>query len=128
MASCSIDNTNLRLKPRFCNCGRIASVRIVLTNANGNEGRVYFVCPRKYTSNDHCNYFRWFADDDDDDDDDITSSIRANAGPRTDSRTEEINDLRTRLGEHDRRLQRIEKIFKAMTYVIVFCVFLYFIM
>ncbi|GMQ01175.1 hypothetical protein CsSME_00047903 [Camellia sinensis var. sinensis] len=81
------------------------------------------------TTNEHCNYFRWFADDDNDDDDDnITSSIRANAGPPTDSRTEEINDLRRRVGEHDRRLQRIEKIFKAMTYVIVFCVFLYFIM
>ncbi|GMP25804.1 hypothetical protein CsSME_00002492 [Camellia sinensis var. sinensis] len=71
------------------------------------------------TTNDHCNYFRWFADDDDDDDDDITSSIRANVGPPTDSRTEEINDLRRRVGEHDRRLKRIEKIFKAMTYVIV---------
>ncbi|CAL5384726.1 unnamed protein product [Camellia sinensis] len=110
-ASSSIDNTNLRLKPRFCNCGRIAYVRIVRTNANGNKGRVYFVCPRKYDSNDHCNYFRWFADDDDDDDD-TTSSIRANAGPRTDSRIEQINDLRTRLGEHDRRLQRIENILK----------------
>ncbi|KAL7185736.1 hypothetical protein ACSBR2_027655 [Camellia fascicularis] len=124
-----MDNTNLNLKPRFCNCGRIASVRVVRTNANGNEGRVYFVCPRRYTSNDHCNYFKWFThDDDDDDDDDITSSIRANAGPRTDSRTEEINDVRTRLDEHDRRLQRIEKILKAMSYVIVFCVFFYFIM
>ncbi|CAL5438216.1 unnamed protein product [Camellia sinensis] len=81
------------------------------------------------TTNEHSNYFRWFTDDDNDDDDDnITSSIRANAGPPTDSRTEEINDLRRRVGEHDRRLQRIEKIFKAMTYVIVFCVFLYFIM
>ncbi|GMQ01185.1 hypothetical protein CsSME_00047911 [Camellia sinensis var. sinensis] len=72
------------------------------------------------TTNEHCNYFRWFADDDndddDDDDDDITSSIRANDGPPTDSRTEEINDLRRRVGEYDRRLQRIEKIFKAMTY------------
>ncbi|THG07988.1 hypothetical protein TEA_020059 [Camellia sinensis var. sinensis] len=92
MASSSIDNTNLRLKPRFCNCGRIASVRIVRTNANGNKGRVYFVCPRKYDSNDHCNYFRWFADDDDDDDD-ITSSSRANAGHL------EGNDLRTRLDD-----------------------------
>ncbi|CAL5425274.1 unnamed protein product [Camellia sinensis] len=117
MASSSTNNTNLKLKPRFCNCGRTASVRIVRTNANGNEGRVYFVCPRKY----------WFADDDDDDDD-ITSSTSTNAGPQTDSRTEEINDLRRRLGEHDRRLQRMEKIFKAMAYVIVFCVFLYFIM
>ncbi|CAL5432321.1 unnamed protein product [Camellia sinensis] len=72
------------------------------------------------------NYFRWFANDDDDDD--ITSTIHANAGLRTHSTTEEINDLRRRVGEHDRRLQRMEKIFKGMTYVIVFCVFLYFIM
>ncbi|CAL5411327.1 unnamed protein product [Camellia sinensis] len=116
MASSSIDNTNLRLKQRFCNCGRIASMRIVRTNANGNKGRVYFVCPRKYDSNDHCNYFRWFADDDEDD---ITSSIRGNA---------DDDDITSRLGEHDRRLQRIENILKAVTYVIVFCVFLYFIL
>ncbi|CAL5366246.1 unnamed protein product [Camellia sinensis] len=108
MASSSIDNTNLRLKQRFCNCGRIASMRIVRTNANGNKGRVYFVCPRKYDSNDHCNYFRWFTDDDDDD---ITSSVRANA---------DDDDITSRLGEHDRRLQRIENILKAVTYVIVF--------
>ncbi|THG20087.1 hypothetical protein TEA_011066 [Camellia sinensis var. sinensis] len=57
---------------------------------------------------------------DDDDDNDITSSTSTNAGPQTDSRTEEINDLRRKLGEHDRRLQRMEKMFKAMTYVIVF--------
>ncbi|GMP72888.1 hypothetical protein CsSME_00030777 [Camellia sinensis var. sinensis] len=126
MTSSSTKNTNLTLKPRFCNCGRIASVRIVRTNANGNKGRVYFVCPRKYSTNNHCNYFRWFADDDDDDDDDITASASTNAGPR--STTEEINDLRTTLGEHDRRLERMEKMFKAMTYVIVFCVFLYFIL
>ena len=55
MASSSIDNTNLRLKPRFCNCGRIASVHIVQTNANENEGRVYFVCPRKYVSTCYIN-------------------------------------------------------------------------
>ncbi|KAL7255004.1 hypothetical protein ACSBR1_009212 [Camellia fascicularis] len=80
----------------------------------------------KDSMNEHCNYFR-FADDDNDD---VTSTIRANAGPRTDSRTEEINDLRRRLDEmdnvvheHDRRLQRMEKILKAMTYVIVFLYF-----
>ncbi|CAL5367194.1 unnamed protein product [Camellia sinensis] len=126
MASNSTNNIDMRLKPRYCNCGRVASMRIVQSNDNGNQGRVYFVCPRKYTRNEHCNYFRWFADDDDDDD--ITSTIRAAAGPRTDSTTEEINDLRRRVGEHDRRLQRMEKIFKGMTYVIVFFVFLYFIM
>ncbi|XP_028062810.1 uncharacterized protein LOC114266118 [Camellia sinensis] len=111
----------MRLKPRYCNCGRIASMRIVQSNDNGNQGRVYFVCPRKYTRNEHYNYFRWFADDDDDD---ITSTIRATAAPRTDSTTKEINDLRRRVGEHDRRLQMMEKIFKGMTYVIVFfCIF-----
>ncbi|CAL5384302.1 unnamed protein product [Camellia sinensis] len=118
MASSSTNNTNFTFKPRFCNCGRIAVLRIVQTNANGNKGRAYFVCPRKYFTNNHYNYFRWFADDDDDDD--ITASTSTNAGPRTDSTTEEINDLRTRVGEHDRRLQRMEKMFKAMTYVIVF--------
>ncbi|GMP24939.1 hypothetical protein CsSME_00002031 [Camellia sinensis var. sinensis] len=76
----------------------------------------------RHSANKHCNYFR-FADDDDND---VTS---------TDIRTEEINDLRRRLGEmdnaiheHDRRLERMEKIFKAMIYVIVLCVFFYFIM
>ncbi|KAF5954442.1 hypothetical protein HYC85_007298 [Camellia sinensis] len=84
------------------------------------------------SANENCNYFSWA---DDDDDDDVTSAIRANSGPRTDSRTEEINDLRRRndlmdnaIHEHERRLQRMEKILKAMTYVIVFCAFLYFIM
>ncbi|CAL5401620.1 unnamed protein product [Camellia sinensis] len=128
MASSSTNNRNIRLKRRLCNCGRTASMHVIRTNENGNEGRVFFVCPTKYSANEHCNYFRFT------DDDDVTSTIRANARPRTDSRTEEINDLRRRLGEmdnaiheHDRRLQRMEKIFKAMTYVIVFCVFLYFI-
>ncbi|GMP43833.1 hypothetical protein CsSME_00013044 [Camellia sinensis var. sinensis] len=63
----------------------------------------------------------WFADDDDDDDDDddITASTSTHAGPRTDSTTEEINDLRRRVDEHDRRLQKMEKMFKAKTYVII---------
>ncbi|CAL5417016.1 unnamed protein product [Camellia sinensis] len=75
-------------------------------------------CDLRDRTNKHCNYFK-FADDDD-----VTSTIRANAGPQIDSRTEEINDLRRRLSEmdnavyeHDRRLQRVEKILKAMTYV-----------
>ncbi|XP_028099699.1 uncharacterized protein LOC114299208 [Camellia sinensis] len=131
MASSSTNNRNIRLKPRLCDCGETASMYIVQTNENGNQGRVFFVCPTKYSANEHCNYFR-FADNGDDD---VTSTTHSNAGRRTDIRIEEINDLRRRLGEmdnaiheHDRRLQRIEKIFKAMTYVIVFCVFLYFIM
>ncbi|CAL5334613.1 unnamed protein product [Camellia sinensis] len=107
MASSSTNNRNIILKPRLCNCGRTTSMHIVRTNENGNEGCVFFVCPTKYSMNEHCNYFRFG----DDDDDDVTFTIRANAGPRTYSRTEEINDLRKRLGEvdnavheHDRRL------------------------
>ncbi|KAL7206783.1 hypothetical protein ACSBR2_019485 [Camellia fascicularis] len=99
MASSSTNNRTIRLKPRLCYCGRTASMHIVRTNENGNEGR---------SANENCNYFR-FADDDDDDD--VPSTIRANAGPRTDSRIEEINDQRIRLREmenaiheHDRRL------------------------
>ncbi|CAL5418526.1 hypothetical protein CsSME_00036370 [Camellia sinensis var. sinensis] len=71
----------------------------------------------------------------DDDDDDTSSIIRSNIGPRKAIIIEKLNDLRTRLcemdneiHEHDRRLQRMEKNFKAMIYVIVFCVFLHFIM
>ncbi|CAL5347990.1 unnamed protein product [Camellia sinensis] len=73
---------------------------------NDDEGRMT-ACDLRRT-NKHCNYFK-FADDDD-----VTSTIRANAGPQIDSRTEEINDLRRRLSEmdnavyeHDRRLQRV---------------------
>ncbi|KAL7191856.1 hypothetical protein ACSBR2_023852 [Camellia fascicularis] len=91
---------------------------IVRTNENGNQVRLFFVCPTKYSAKEHYNYFK-FADNDDDD---VTSTIRSNAGPRTAIRTEEFNDLRRRLGEmdntiheHSRRLQRMEKIFKAMT-------------
>ncbi|KAF5931857.1 hypothetical protein HYC85_028028 [Camellia sinensis] len=81
---------------------------------------------------EHYNYFK-FADDDDDDD--TSSTIRSNVAPRKAIRIEELNDLRTRLcemdneiHEHGRRFQRMGKNFKAMIYVIVFCVFLHFIM
>ncbi|CAL5335777.1 unnamed protein product [Camellia sinensis] len=67
------------------------------------------------SANEHCNYFKFT----DDDDDDVTSTIHSNVGPRTAIRTEEINDLKRRLGEmdnaiheHGRRLQMMEKIFK----------------
>ncbi|KAL7229818.1 hypothetical protein ACSBR2_008384 [Camellia fascicularis] len=83
------------------------------------------------STKEHCNYFK-FADDDDED---VTSTIRSNTGLRKAIRTEEFNDVRTRLSEmdneihdHGRRLRRMEKNFKAMIYVIVFCVILYFIM
>ncbi|CAL5322551.1 unnamed protein product [Camellia sinensis] len=88
---------------------------IVRTNENGNRGRVFFVSPTKYSADEHYNYFG-FANDDHDN---VTFTIRSNVGPRTATRIEEINDLRRRLGEidnaiheHDRRLQRMEKIFK----------------
>ncbi|XP_028088015.1 uncharacterized protein LOC114288657 [Camellia sinensis] len=83
------------------------------------------------SNEEHCNYFK-FADDADED---ITSTIRSNTGLRKAIRTEEFNDVRTRLSEVDniiqdqgRRLQRIEKNFKAMIYVIVLCIILYFVM
>ncbi|CAL5414503.1 unnamed protein product [Camellia sinensis] len=115
MASFSTNNRNIRLKPRLCDCGRTASMYIVRTNENGNQRRVFFVCPTKYSADEHCNYFRFI----DDDHNDVISTICSNAGPRTATRTEEINDLRRRLGEidnaiheHDRSLQMMEKIFK----------------
>ncbi|KAL7180059.1 hypothetical protein ACSBR1_043301 [Camellia fascicularis] len=106
---------------------------IVRTNENGNQGRLFFVCPSKYSNKEHCDYFK-FADDDDDDDD-VISTIRSNAAPRKAIRNEEFNDLRTRVSEmdneideHGRRFRRMEKNFKAMLYVIVFCIVFYFIM
>ncbi|KAL7255946.1 hypothetical protein ACSBR1_009971 [Camellia fascicularis] len=83
------------------------------------------------TIKEHYNYFKFT----DDDDGDVTSTIRSNTGLRKAVRTEEFNDVRTRLSEmdneiydHGRRLRKIEKNFKAMIYVIVFCVILYFTM
>ncbi|CAL5390996.1 unnamed protein product [Camellia sinensis] len=38
------------------------------------------------------------------------------------------SEMDTEIHDHGRRLRRIEKNFKAMIYVIVFCVILYFIM
>ncbi|KAL7202839.1 hypothetical protein ACSBR1_034329 [Camellia fascicularis] len=129
MASSSSNNSNKRLKPRLCDCGRTAAMHIVRTNQNGNKGCVYFVCPSKYISEEHCNYFK-FADDDDDDDD-----VISNAVPRKSIRSEEFNDLSTRvyemdneIQEHDRRLRRMEKKLNVVLYVIVFCIVFYFIM
>ncbi|KAL7231960.1 hypothetical protein ACSBR2_010058 [Camellia fascicularis] len=131
MAFSSTTNSNIRLKPRLYDCGRTTAMYIVCTNDNGNQGCLFFVCPLKYSHKEHCNYFK-FADEDDDD---TSSTIRSNVGPRKAIRTEELNDLRTRLcemdseiHEHGRRLQMMEKNFKAMIYVIVFCVFWHFIM
>ncbi|KAF5960919.1 hypothetical protein HYC85_002128 [Camellia sinensis] len=48
MASSSTNNSNIRLKLRLCNCGRIAAIDIVRTNENENQGHLFFVCPSKY--------------------------------------------------------------------------------
>ncbi|KAL7160951.1 hypothetical protein ACSBR2_041575 [Camellia fascicularis] len=108
---------------------------IVRTNENGNQGRLFFVCPSKYSNKEHYNCFKFADDDDDDDDDDMISTICSNAAPRKAIRSEEFNNLRTRVSEvdseipdHGRRLRKIEKNFKAMLYVIVFCIVFYFIM
>ncbi|KAL7186388.1 hypothetical protein ACSBR2_028185 [Camellia fascicularis] len=127
MASSSSNNSNIRLNPRLCDCGRTAAIHIVRTNQNGNKGRVYFVCPSRYISEEHCNYFK-FADDDDD-------NVISNAAPRTSIRSEEFNDLSIRVyemdnefQEHARRLRRMEKKLNVVLYVIVFCIVFYFIM
>ncbi|KAL7208621.1 hypothetical protein ACSBR1_030370 [Camellia fascicularis] len=121
MASSSSNNSNIRLNPRLCDCGRTAAIHIVRTNQNGNKGRMYFI------SEEHCNYFK-FADDDDD-------NVISNAAPRTSIRSEEFNDLSTRVyemdnefQEHARRLRRMEKKLNVVLYVIRFCIVFYFIM
>ncbi|KAL7224131.1 hypothetical protein ACSBR1_025567 [Camellia fascicularis] len=48
MAFSSTNNSNIRLRPRICDCGKTAAMYIVRTNENGNQGRVFFVCPSKY--------------------------------------------------------------------------------
>ncbi|CAL5353331.1 unnamed protein product [Camellia sinensis] len=113
MASSSTNNSNIRLKPRLCDCGRTAMMYIVRTNENGNQGRLFFVCPLKYSHKKHCNYFK-FADEDDND---TSSTIRSSVGPQKAIRIEELNDLRTRISEmdneiheHGRRLQRMRRI------------------
>ncbi|KAL7255180.1 hypothetical protein ACSBR1_009359 [Camellia fascicularis] len=97
MACSSSNNINIRLKSRLCDCGRTAAMHIVRTNQNGNKGRVYFVCPSKYISEEHCNYFK-FADDNDDD-------VISNAAPRKSIRSKEFKDLSTRVYEMDNEFQ-----------------------
>ncbi|KAL7201620.1 hypothetical protein ACSBR1_033339 [Camellia fascicularis] len=136
MASSSTNNSNIRLKPRICDCERTAAMYIVRTNENGNQGHLFFVCPSKYISTKlysmssnknkaHCNYYK-FADDDDKD---VTSIIRPNTGPHQSLTTEELYELRAIVSEMEnqihRRLQRIENKMKAMIYVIVFCMILF---
>ncbi|KAL7230837.1 hypothetical protein ACSBR2_009173 [Camellia fascicularis] len=127
MACSSSNNSNIRLKPRLCDCRRTATMHIVRINQNENKRRVYFVCPSKYISEEHCNYFK-FADDNDGD-------MISNAAPRKSIRSEEFKDLSTRVyemdnefQEHGRSLRRMEKKLNVMLYVIVFCIVFYFIM
>ncbi|CAL5349948.1 unnamed protein product [Camellia sinensis] len=115
MASSS-NISNIRLQPRVCNCGRTAAIRIVKTNENGNEGRLFFVCPSRYskTPTPHCNYFKFV----DEDDEDVTSRIRTNYTACDGITVQDFNDVRTRLHsmetDYGRRLQRMERNIKAM--------------
>ncbi|XP_028069885.1 DNA topoisomerase 3-alpha-like [Camellia sinensis] len=93
MASSSTNNSNIRLKPRLCNCGRTATIHIVRTNDNGNKGRLFFVCPSKYTETPKCNYFKFV----DEDDEDVTSTIRSNTRASDGVTVEHFNELRRRL-------------------------------
>ncbi|CAL5374177.1 unnamed protein product [Camellia sinensis] len=98
---------------------------------NDGGGRTTTCDSESESHKEHCNYFK-FADEDDDD---SRSTIRSNVGPRNAIRTEELNDIKTRLCEMDNeilqygtRLKMMEKNFKIMIYVIIFCVILHFIM
>ncbi|XP_028057103.1 uncharacterized protein LOC114261092 [Camellia sinensis] len=131
MASSSTNSSNIRLKPRLCNCGRTAAIHIVRTNENGNKGHLFFVYPSKHTETPNCNYFKFV----DEDDEDVTSTIRSNTRASDGVTVEEFNELRRRLydveNEHEdygRRLRMVENILKAMVYLIVFSILLYFMM
>ncbi|KAI7996654.1 hypothetical protein LOK49_LG10G01830 [Camellia lanceoleosa] len=129
MASSS-NISNIRLQPRLCNCGRTTAIRIVKINENGNEGRLFFVCPSRYsnTLTPHCNYFKFV----DEDDEDVTSRIRSNCTACDSITVEDFNDVRTRLDymetNYGRRLQRMERSIKTMVYFIVFSTIFYFMM
>ncbi|XP_028082493.1 uncharacterized protein LOC114283821 [Camellia sinensis] len=122
--------SNIRLQSRLCNCGGTAAIRIVKTNENGNEGRLFFVCPSRYskTPTPHCNYFKFV----DEDDDDVTSRVRSNCTACDGITVEDFNDVRARLDymemDYGRRLQRMERNIKAMVYFIVFSTILYLMM
>ncbi|KAL7235086.1 hypothetical protein ACSBR1_018550 [Camellia fascicularis] len=104
MASSSINNSNIRLKLRLCNCGRTAAIYISDTS--------------------HCTYFKFV----DEDDEDVTSTIRSNTRACDGITIEDFNELRTRLDgvenendDYGRRLQRMENNLKAMMYFIMYC-------
>ncbi|CAL5403064.1 unnamed protein product [Camellia sinensis] len=117
MASSS-NISDMRLVLRLCNCGRTAAIHIVRTNENGNEGRLYFVCPLKYIScnppTHHCNYFKFVSEDDED----VTSRIRSNSTAAAGITIEDLNDVMMRLhdmeNDYGRRLQRMENNMKKM--------------
>ncbi|KAL7205696.1 hypothetical protein ACSBR2_018594 [Camellia fascicularis] len=94
MASSSTNNSNIRLKPRLCNCGRTTAIYIVRTNENQNQWRSFFVCPSKYSNTAHCNCFKFV----DKDDEDVTSTICSNTRA-CDDITVDFNELRTRLDD-----------------------------
>ncbi|XP_028097178.1 ERI1 exoribonuclease 2-like [Camellia sinensis] len=129
MASSS-NISNIRLLSRLCNCGRTAAIRIVKTNENGNERRLFFVCPSRYsnTPTPHCNYFKFV----DEDDENVMSRIRSNCTACDGITVEDFNDVRTRLDymetDYGRRLQRMERNIKAMVYFIAFSTIFYFMM
>ncbi|KAL7171106.1 hypothetical protein ACSBR2_035878 [Camellia fascicularis] len=82
MASSSINNNNIRLKPRMCDCGR--------TTAHSNKNKA------------HCNYFKSA----DDDDENVTSTIRSNTGPRQALTIEELYELRAIVSEMENQIHR----------------------
>ncbi|GMQ02653.1 hypothetical protein CsSME_00048774 [Camellia sinensis var. sinensis] len=95
MASSS-NNSNIRLQPRLCNCGRTATIYI------------------SNTPTLHCNYLKFV----DDNDEDIMSRIRSNSTTCDAITVEDFNDVRTMLdymeNDYGRRLQRMENNIKTM--------------
>ena len=94
MASSS--STPFRLIPRNCYCGRTAIIRVSRTNENGNQGRVFSVCPSRYDkrARQSCKFFEWM----DEEDEDVTSmdySIRMVTA-------EEVDDIKKKLKTVDK--------------------------
>ncbi|CAL5386192.1 unnamed protein product [Camellia sinensis] len=112
----SANISDIRLVPRMCNCGRTVAIYIVRTNENGNEGRLFFVCPSKYSNTPihHCNYFKFVSEDDED----VTSRIHSNSTDSAGITIEDLNDVRMRLhymeNDYGRRLQMMENNIKKM--------------
>ena len=86
----------LRLNPRNCFCGRTATMQICRSNENGNQGRVYSVCPSRYDkrARQSCKYFQWM----DEEDENVTSmdcSIRT-------ATVKEVEDIKKKLNIVDK--------------------------